>query len=233
MDLAAPSRILYKISGELLASQSSTVCEQKTKGVVRELVELKQMGHQVAVVCGAGNIMRGRATCDADRSYMDAAGMMATYVNALALIAATEPRGCAAFGTDSSEYVQKFQVSACCQALESGQIVFLVGGTGMPYFSTDTLAAVRARQLRCQLLAKGTSVDGVYTADPKSDTLAEHIPQLTYTRALEDSLGFMDASACAVLQDSDVTTCVFNRHKYQLGDLMSGKGVPHSSVRKG
>lgn len=232
MDFTKPRRILYKISGELLSSEVSPICEKQVQAVADEFVRVHRLGHELIVVCGAGNIMRGRSARSAERASVDAAGMLSTYVNALMLHGCMGDVSCALFGTDANAYVQPYNFTMCLDALQSGHVVFLVGGSGLPYFSTDTLAAVRARQLRCDVVMKGTSVDGVYTADPKKDATATFVERLTYSQAMDQGLGFMDTMAFSVLRASSVQTCVFNRQKYTLDDLVAGKDVKCTFVQE-
>lgn len=232
MDFTKSRRILYKISGELLSSDHSPICEERVQAVADEFVRVQRLGHELIVVCGAGNIMRGRSARGAERASVDAAGMISTYVNALMLHGCVGDVPCAIFGTDANAYVQAYNFTMCVDALQSGHMVFLVGGSGLPYFSTDTLAAVRARQLRCDVIVKGTSVDGVYTADPKKDTQAMFVKNMTYTRAIDDGLGFMDTMAFSILRSSPVKTCVFNRQKHTLDDLILGKDIKCSFVQE-
>lgn len=230
MDFKRPQRVLYKISGELLSSEGKPICEKKAQEIAEEFVRVHHQGHELIIVCGAGNIMRGRSAQRVERASVDAAGMLATYVNAMMLHGCMGDTPCTLFGTGASAYVQPYNFTMCLDAMQSGHVVFLVGGSGLPYFSTDTLAAVRARELRCNVLIKGTSVDGVYSADPKKYKEARLIERLTYTKAMEEKLGFMDIMAHGILCDSGVQTCVFNRKKYTLDQFLAGEGVPYSLV---
>ena len=232
MDFTKPRRILYKISGELLSSEHAPVCEERVQSVADEFVRVHRLGHELIVVCGAGNLMRGRSARSAKRASVDAAGMLSTYVNGLMLHGCMGDVPCALFGTDSNAYVQPYNFTTCVDALQSGHVVFLVGGSGLPYFSTDTLAAVRARQLQCDVIMKGTGVDGVYTADPRKDAGATFIERLTYTQAMERRLGFMDIMAFYILYPSAIQTCVFNRQKYTLDEVISEKNVKCTFVQE-
>ncbi|MCY4413707.1 MAG: UMP kinase [Alphaproteobacteria bacterium] len=225
-------RILYKLSGELLLGSEGVVDVARVQDVVDEIEQICALGRELIVVCGAGNILRGRSTINeyAERALMDAAGMMATYVNATVLSAYMLPRGLNSkvFGVFEAPQVSLYKASDCLQSLHEG-VIFLVGGTGLPYFSTDTLAAVRASELHCDLFVKATSVDGVYTANPHDDPQAQKIDTLTYHYAIQNELNIMDLAAYSVMGQSGVPTVVFNRAKHTLPQLLEMK-VPHSLI---
>jgi len=199
--------------------------------LAEEVKRAKETGLEICLVIGGGNIFRGMAGAarGMDRAQADYMGMLATVMNALAMQNALEQIG---VPTRVQSAIQMDQV---CEPvirrraerhLEKGRIVIFAAGVGAPYFTTDSGAALRAAEMRCDALLKGTSVDGVYSADPKQDPDAQRFDTVTYDRVLADNLKVMDASAVALCRDNDIPIVVFSiREKGNLARVLSGEGV--------
>lgn len=209
-------RILLKLSGEaLLGSQSYGIDPERVADICRQVVEVKQLGVQVGIVIGGGNIFRGLSGVGQgiDRVTGDHMGMLATVMNGLALQTSLEKQGCdtrvlTAIKIDklAEMYIKRRAV----RHLEKGRIVIFVGGTGNPFFTTDTAASLRASEIEADILIKGTRVDGVYSADPEKDPQATFYPHLTFTEALKSDLRIMDATAFALARENKLPIRIFN-----------------------
>ena len=196
-----------------------------------EIAAAKDAGHELCLVVGGGNIFRGLAAAAEgfDRTSADYMGMLATVMNALAVQNALESidqdtRVLSAIPMDTvcEPYIRRRAV----RHMEKGRIVIFAGGTGNPYFTTDTAAALRAAEMGCDALFKGTSVDGVYDADPKQVADAKRYETLSYNRVLSDDLKVMDASAVALCRDNHIPIVVFNiREQGNLARVLSGEGT--------
>ena len=199
--------------------------------LAKEVKAAKQTGLEICLVIGGGNIFRGMAGAaqGMDRAQADYMGMLATVMNALAMQSALEQLG---VETRVQSAVQMDQV---CEPvirrraerhLEKGRIVIFAAGVGAPYFTTDSGAALRAAEMNCDALLKGTSVDGVYDSDPKKDADAKRYDTVSYGKVLADNLKVMDASAVALCRDNDIPIVVFSiREKGNLARMLSGEGV--------
>lgn len=225
-------RILLKLSGEAaMGDQSFGIDPETVARVAGEVKAAKDAGYQLCLVIGGGNIFRGMAGAakGMDRATADYMGMLATVMNALAMQDALEQLGC------ETRVQSAIPMAAVCEPyirrraerhLEKGRIVIFAAGTGSPYFTTDSGAALRAAEMQCDALFKGTSVDGVYSADPKRDASAKRFDTVTYGRVLADDLKVMDASAVALCRDNDIPIVVFNiREQGNLARVLSGEGV--------
>jgi uridylate kinase len=216
MSTPAYKRILLKLSGEALMGDhtfgiDSGVADQ----IAGEIVELQTLGIETAVVIGGGNIFRGvAATANGmDRPTGDYMGMLATVINALALSDAIERHG----GTtrvvtaiEMREVAEPFIRRRAIRHLEKGRIVLFGAGTGNPYFTTDTAAALRAMEVRAEVILKATKVDGVFTADPLLDPTATRVDSISYLQVLEQQLKVMDATAISLCMDNQLPIVVFN-----------------------
>src|SRR5689334_7539848 len=209
-------RILLKLSGEALAaSQGFGVDTPRIHEIAAELADVHKLGVQVAIVVGGGNFFRGVAqqAKDMDRVSADHMGMLATVINALALQDALEKQG---VFTRVMSAIQMNQVAEpyirrrAIRHLEKGRIVIFAGGTSNPYFSTDTAATLRALEIKAQVIAKATRVDGVYDKDPLKFPGAVMHPEVSYQEVLAKGLGVMDASAIAMCRDNQLPILVFN-----------------------
>jgi uridylate kinase len=183
--------------------------------VAREIGEIQQLGVQVGVVIGGGNLFRGLAASarGMDRSTADYMGMLATVINALALQDALEQLGVTtrvATAIEMRAVAEPFIRRRAIRHLEKGRVVVFAAGTGNPYFTTDTAAALRAMEMRAEVILKGTKVDGVYTADPMKDKSASRYESISYLEVLEKGLQVMDATAISLCMDNKLPIVVFN-----------------------
>ena len=190
--------------------------------VAREIGEIQQLGVQTAVVIGGGNLFRGLAASarGMDRSTADYMGMLATVINALALQDALEQLGVLTRVVTAIEMravAEPFIRRRAIRHLEKGRVVVFAAGTGNPYFTTDTAAALRAMEMRAEVILKGTKVDGVYTADPMIDKTARRYESISYLEVLERGLRVMDATAVSLCMDNKLPIVVFNLR--QIGNL--------------
>ena len=225
-------RILLKLSGEaLMGSGQFGIDPDTVAGMAGEIAAAKEAGHELCLVVGGGNIFRGLAGAAAgfDRSTADYMGMLATVMNALAVQNALEK-----IGIDTRVQSAIPMASVCepyirrraMRHMEKGRIVIFAAGTGNPYFTTDTAAALRAAEMGCHALFKGTSVDGVYNADPKKVAGATRYDHLGFNQVLADDLKVMDAAAVALCRDNDIPIVVFNiRQPGNLAEVLSGAGT--------
>mgnify|MGYP003616148068 FL=1 len=215
----AYKRILLKLSGEALMGDDAFGINRATiERMVAEIAEVTQMGVQVAVVIGGGNIFRGVAGGSAgmDRATADYMGMLATVMNALALADAMNHQGVVARVMSAiaiEQVVEPYVRPKALQYLEEGKVVVFAAGTGNPFFTTDTAAALRGAEIGAQLVLKATKVDGVYTADPKKDPSATRYDKLTFDEAIATNLGIMDATAFALCRDQKLPIKVFSIFK--------------------
>ena len=232
MLLPDSKRILLKLSGEvLMGDQQFGIDPATVLELAKEVKAAKDSGLQICLVIGGGNIFRGMsgAAQGMDRAQADYMGMLATVMNALAMQSALEQLG---VHTRVQSAVQMDQV---CEPvirrraerhLEKGRVVIFAAGVGAPYFTTDSGAALRAAEMRCDALLKGTSVDGVYDSDPKSNRGAKRYDTVTYGKVLADNLKVMDASAVALCRDNDIPIVVFSiREKGNVARVLAGEGV--------
>jgi uridylate kinase len=209
-------RVLLKISGEaLMGEQNYGIDVNVARSVAEELKAVHQLGVQVAVVVGGGNIFRGvsKSAGNMDRSSADYIGMLATVMNAVVLQDALEKvdvhtRVMSAI--DIPQLAEPFIRRRAIRHLEKERIVIFAAGTGNPYFTTDSAAALRALEIKADVIMKATKVDGVYSADPMTDATAELFNEITYRQVLERQLRVMDASAISLCMDNDLPIIVFN-----------------------
>lgn len=209
-------RILIKISGEALAGDLGYgINPEVVRFIAEEIREVHALGLQIAVVIGGGNIFRGVAASakGMDRSSADYMGMLATIINGLALQDALEKLGIdtrVQTAIEMREIAEPFIRRRALRHLEKGRVVLFVGGTGNPYFSTDTAAALRAMEVGAEVVFKATRVDGVYTADPEKDPTATKFEELSYIDVLSKQLKVMDSTAISLCMDNRLPIVVFN-----------------------
>jgi uridylate kinase len=226
------NRILLKLSGEALMGQGQLgIDPDAVAGLAGEVAAAKAQGHELCLVVGGGNIFRGVAAAARgfDRASADYMGMLATVMNALALQNALEQAGvdtrvqsAIPMASVSEPYIRR----RALRHIEKGRIVLFAAGTGNPYFTTDTAAALRAAEMGCDALFKGTSVDGVYTADPKKDKGASRYDHVSYSKVLGDDLKVMDAAAVALCRDNNIPIVIFNiRQPGNLAEVLAGRGT--------
>src|SRR5687767_6608325 len=225
-------RVLLKLSGEaLMGSQPFGIDEKVVAAIADELCEVWSLGVQVAIVIGGGNIIRGLAASHRgiDRATGDYMGMLGTVINALALQDALEKRGVATrvqTAIEIRQVAEPFIRRRAIRHLEKGRAVIFAAGTGNPYFTTDSAAALRANEIHADLLLKATGVDGIYTADPRTDTNAVLLPEVTHQEVLEKNLRIMDAAAIALCRDNGLPIAVFNlRGKGNIRKVVLGEAV--------
>ena len=208
-------RILIKLSGEGLAGTAKTGIDTEViRSLVYELKQIVRLGVKVCVVIGGGNFFRGakNATADMDRSIADQVGMLATVMNALALRSALLKADVEAViysGFAVPRACENYNFEKATQALQAGKVVIFAGGTGNPYFTTDTGAALRAVEMHCDVLMKATQVDGVYSADPRTDPSAERYERISYTDVLAKHLNVMDMAAISMAADNKLPIMIF------------------------
>jgi uridylate kinase len=226
------NRILLKLSGEVLMGEGQFGIDPGT--VARLAEEIKaavESGFSLCLVVGGGNIFRGLAGAAKgfDRTSADYMGMLATVMNALAMQNALEKIGvdtrvqsAIPMATVSEPYIRRRAV----RHMEKGRVVIFAAGTGNPFFTTDTAAALRAAEMSCDALFKGTSVDGVYDADPKKIADAKRYETVTFSTVLSDNLKVMDATAVALCRDNNIPIVVFNiREQGNLARVLGGEGT--------
>ncbi len=210
------TRILLKISGEALAAGSGFGIDAVfVSRVASEIVELATAGCQVGIVVGGGNFFRGVAqqAIHMDRVAADHMGMLSTVINGIAMQDAIEKLGtqCRVMSAiDMHEVAEPYIRRRAIRHLEKGRVVIFAAGTGNPYFSTDTAAALRAMEIRADILLKATSVDGIYTADPKKDATATRFEQITYMDIIQKNLRVMDTSAVSLCNDNSMPMMIFS-----------------------
>jgi uridylate kinase len=208
-------RIILKLSGEVLKGAEEVIDAKVADSIAREVAEIHRMGVQVAVVIGGGNIWRGITSANRgmDRSTADYMGMLATIINGMALQEALEKVGVntrVQTAIEVKNVAEPFIRRRAVRHLEKGRVVIFVAGTGNPFFSTDTAAALRASELGAEILLKATKVDGIYDSDPRKNPKAKRYSQVKYTEALEKRLQVMDSTAFALCMDNQVPIVVFD-----------------------
>jgi uridylate kinase len=209
-------RILLKLSGEALAGDSGFgISPTVIRAIAEEVRDVHALGVEIGIVIGGGNVIRGVAAASEgmDRASADYMGMLASIINGLALQDALEKIGL------TTRVLSALEIPAVCELyirrravrhLEKGRVVIFAGGTGNPYFSTDTAAALRAAEIHAEVVLKATKVDGVYSADPEKDENARRYEKLGYMEVLQKSLAFMDQAAIALCRENDLPIVVFD-----------------------
>ncbi|MEZ5737624.1 MAG: UMP kinase [Novosphingobium sp.] len=232
MSLPKSKRILLKLSGEvLMGNQQYGIDPEFVVDLAQEVKAAKDTGLEICLVIGGGNIFRGisAASKGLDRTTGDYMGMLATVMNALAMQNALENLGV------ETRVQSAIPMASVCEPyirrraerhLEKGRVVIFAAGTGNPFFTTDTGAALRAAEMGCDALFKGTSVDGVYSSDPKKDPDAERFETISYGAVLSQNLKVMDASAVALCRENGIPIVVFSiRERGNLARVLAGKGI--------
>ena len=216
MPAPAYRRVLLKLSGEaLMGEQPFGIDPAVADQIAKEVAEVQALGVETAVVIGGGNIFRGQAgnVHGVDRATGDYMGMLATVINALALSDAIERQGVTTRVVTAIEMravAEPFIRRRALRHLEKGRVVLFGAGTGNPYFTTDTAAALRAMEIRAEVILKATKVDGVFTADPVLDPTATRVDSISYLQVLEKRLKVMDATAISLCMDNQLPIMVFN-----------------------
>ncbi|GHU75364.1 uridylate kinase [Bacteroidia bacterium] len=225
-------RILLKLSGEsLMGEKQYGIDENRLADYAQQIKEIAGMGIQVAIVIGGGNIFRGLsgAAKGFDRIKGDQMGMLATVINSLALSSALEKEGVKShvFTAARMEPIGKLYIKQeAIEALERGEIAIVSGGTGNPFFTTDTASALRAVELEADVMLKGTRVDGIYTADPEKDPAAVKFDEITYAEIYNRGLKIMDLTATTLAQDNHLPIIVFDMDTVgNLKKVLSGEKI--------
>jgi len=212
MDIAY-KRVLLKLSGEALAGKNKTGIDAETLGKICDKVkEIVDMGVQVSIVVGGGNFWRGRNGQDIERTTSDYMGMLATTINGLALQDSLESRGIFTrlqTAIEMREIAEPYIKRKAAKHLEKGRVVIFACGTGNPYFSTDTGAALRAAEINAEVILLAKTIDGVYSADPKVDKAAVKYDEISYTDILTKDLKVMDSTATSLCRDNKIPLVVF------------------------
>lgn len=224
-------RVLLKVSGEMLGGTEGSGIEQQMLAMfAREIISMRDLGVETSVIIGGGNIFRGLAgaAVGMDRSQADYMGMLATVINALALQDALERAGCQtrvmsaiAMAQVSEPYIRR----RAMRHLEKGRVVIFAAGTGNPYFSTDTAAALRAAEIHAEIILKATKVDGIYDKDPACNHDAVKFDHLTHIEALQRGLKVMDATAISLCMDNNLPIVVFDLQPGHVARVICGEDI--------
>jgi uridylate kinase len=226
------ARILLKLSGEALGGESGVgICPEAVQDMAAQIREVRDLGVQVVIVLGGGNIFRGLAGSERgiERATGDYMGMLATVINSLALQDALEKLGVATRVQTSitmTQIAEPFIRRRALRHLEKGRVVIFGGGTGNPYFSTDTAAALRANEMGAEAILKATKVDGIYDCDPKKNSKAKRFSHIKYIEALQRQLKVMDSTAFSLCMDNKMPIIVFDMFKaHNLKRVVMGEAV--------
>ncbi|EHS50928.1 uridylate kinase [Rhizobium sp. PDO1-076] len=225
-------RVLLKCSGEaLMGSQGFGIDVAVADRIAGDIAEARNMGVEVGIVVGGGNIFRGVAVASkgGDRVTGDHMGMLATVINALALATSLRKLNIDTVVLSAiamPEICESFSQRVAIHHLSQGRVVIFAGGTGNPFFTTDSAAALRAAEMGAQAIFKGTQVDGIYSADPKKDPAATRFDRLTHDEVLQKGLAVMDVAAVALARENHIPIIVFSIHeKGGFGEILSGRGL--------
>jgi uridylate kinase len=229
----AYKRIVLKLSGEALRERGAkeNISPQIVREIAQRIKEVKDLGVQTSVVIGGGNIWRGLSASHRgmDRTTADYMGMLATVINGLALKSALVEAGIETrvqTAIEMKNVAEPFILGRAIRHLELGRVVIFVAGTGNPYFSTDTTAALRASEIRADIILKATKVDGIYDRDPNTDASAKRFETLTFSEALTQRLQVMDSTAFSLCMDNKIPIVVFDMNKASnFTDIVLGKKV--------
>jgi uridylate kinase len=226
------SRILLKLSGEALGGESGvSISPAAVQNMAEQIREVRELGVQVVIVIGGGNIFRGLPGSERgiERATGDYMGMLATVINSLALQDALEKIGIATrvqSAITMAQVAEPFIRRRAVRHLEKGRVVIFGGGTGNPYFSTDTAAALRANEIGAEVILKATKVDGIYDSDPKKNANAKRYSQITYLEALQKQLKVMDSTAFSLCMDNKMPVIVFDLFRpHNLKRVVMGEKV--------
>ena len=231
MSKPAYRRVIVKVSGEAFSGPRDFGIHAPTiEAIVNDLVAARELGITIGLVVGGGNLIRGAEEASAwlSRPTADAMGMMGTVMNALVLEAALERAGVQArcmSALNMPQVCETYERQRALRHLEDGRVVVFAGGTGNPFFTTDTTAVLRAAEMACDAVLKATNVDGAYSADPKKDPKAERYERLTHEDAIRRDLKVMDATAFALARENRMPIIVFSiREPGAIAAVLGGKG---------
>jgi uridylate kinase len=225
------SRVMLKLSGEALSSESQQLAPGRLETLITDIEDIQARGIELGLVIGGGNIIRGTMASEQgiERVSGDYMGMLATVINALAVQNMLESRGVATrvmTAIRMEQLAEPYIRRRAIRHLQKKRVVIFAGGTGNPYFSTDTAAVLRAIETECQLILKGTKVDGIFTADPVKDKTAVFIPRLSYLEVLQKEIKVMDTTAISLCMDNHLPIQVFNMsRKGALAKIMAGEHI--------
>ncbi len=224
-------RILLKLSGEgLMGDKSFGLSPEVLKNLATQIKNIRNSGVDICVVVGGGNIFRGakEAAKGMNRTVADHVGMLATLMNALCLQNALEDQGVdtrVLSGLSVPQVCENYMYRRALRHLEKGRVIIFSGGTGNPYFTTDTGAVLRASEMQCEAVLKATQVDGVYSADPKTNPNAERFSEITYDEVIQKQYKVMDLTAVSLAKENNIPIVVFSQHaKDSLEEIVVGKG---------
>ena len=224
-------RILLKLSGEgLMGDKNFGMSAEVIQDLASQIRKVHQSGVEVCIVVGGGNIFRGakEASKGMNRTVADQVGMMATIMNALYIQNALEAQGTSArvlSGLSVPQVCENYVYRRALRHLEKGRVIIFAGGTGNPYFTTDSGAALRASEMQCDVILKATQVDGVYSADPKQDPTAIRYDKISFEEVIQNELKVMDMTAVALAKENNIPIVVFSQHgKNALEQVVCGKG---------
>ena len=205
-------RVLLKISGEALSSEQSVICRETVKSTVAKIKAVRQKGVQIGIVVGGGNIMRGRSAEGMERNRADHMGMLATAINSLALQDALEAAGVPCVvqsAVDMDRFCEPFTARDAKRALDEGKVVIFACGSGCPFFSTDTAAALRAAEIGADALLLAKNIDAIYSADPKTDPKAVRYSRISYDRVVAENLRATDLTAITLCKEQKIPIRAF------------------------
>lgn len=225
-------RILLKLSGEgLMGDKDFGMSPEVLHTLASQIKNIRSAGVDVCIVVGGGNIFRGakEAAKGMNRTVADQVGMLATLMNALCLQNALENQGVdtrVLSGLSVPQVCENYMYRRALRHLEKGRVVIFAGGTGNPYFTTDTGAVLRASEMQCDAVLKATQVDGVYSADPKKDASARRFSRITYDEVIQGQLRVMDLTAVSLAKENNIPILVFSQHaENALENIVQGKGL--------
>ena len=214
MSQSVYKRAIIKLSGEALAGDKGNGIDEKTLGaVIDQIIQVRNLGVQIGIIVGGGNFWRGRQGTEMDRSTADHMGMLATVINALAIQDALERKGVQTrvqTALTITRVAEPYILRKALSHLNKGRVVIFACGTGNPYFTTDTAAALRAAEINADVLLLAKNVDGIYDSDPKKNPQAVKYDELTYMQVLEQDLKVMDSTAATLCRDNRLPLLVFN-----------------------
>lgn len=225
-------RVLLKLSGEgLMGDKNFGMSAEVLQSLALQIKSIHQAGVDVCIVVGGGNIFRGakEASKGMNRTVADQVGMLATLMNALCLQNALENNDVEVrvlSGLSVPQACENYMYRKALRHLEKRRVIIFAGGTGNPYFTTDTGAVLRASEMQCDVVLKATQVDGVYSADPKINPKAERYDEITYDEVIQNQLNVMDLTAVALAKENNIPILVFSQHtENSLVDIVQGKGL--------
>jgi len=226
-------RVLLKLGGESLAAENGAfgIDQKAIEGIASEILEARELGVEMAIVIGGGNIFRGAEASGLgmERVTADYMGMLATVINSLALQHALEAKGIPTrvqTAIEIHQLAEPYVRRRAIRHLEKGRVIIFAGGTGNPYFTTDTAASLRAMEIGAEVIFKGTKVDGVYTADPMKDKTATKYNKLSYIEVLQKGLKVMDSASISLCMDNKLPMIIFNfRKKGSIKRVLMGENI--------